>query len=184
MELFTGVYETPTPQNVEQQRQETSTPIIAPKPMNSQRKANPFKKSNGASKLTPINPLNHLTKKSIGHSDSNATNSDDENMPVNSLKPVINRSLSADTPRPGNFSGWFCANKVELLANHPDVAEGDLIKVARGLYKELTKHQKPPETEDIATESLLPCSKRKLDMNDDVNAGGVSKLAKYGFTQD
>lgn len=160
---------------------ETSTPLIAPRPMISQRKgANPFKKSANTSIPTTKNALNHLTKKSIGYNDSTinssgVTHSDEEN---NLSK--INRSTSADTPRPGNFSQWYIANQSSLQNDNPDVSKEELIKIGKSLYKDLTQKTKSfDESNDSAASISL--NKRKLDMNEDV--GGIAKLAKYGFTE-
>lgn len=183
---FTETYEA-TNTAVEKLKCETSTPLIAPRPMISQRKLNPFKKSSNANSTTGI-ALNHLKKKSIGYNDSAITNSDDENTPSNNLSKV-NRSVSMDTPRPGNFSQWFIANKEDLKTNNKTCSDVELIKIGKNIYKELT--QKTKVTEDSFHDSSLSGSfassaaslnKRKLDMNEE-SVGGIAKLAKYGYTE-
>lgn len=74
---------------------ETSTPLIAPKPITTQKRSNPFRKSGAKLSGTPVMSLNHLTDKSIGSHRMNQ--SDDEN-----LSGLNNHSVSMDTPRPGN----------------------------------------------------------------------------------
>lgn len=159
---------------------ETSTPLIAPRPMISQRKANPFKKSSNNSSLGAVNALNHLTKKSIGYNDS-VNNSDDENTTPNNASKINRSTVSADTPRPGNFSQWFIANKQDLKANNPDLSEMELMRLGKNVYKELTQKTKVL-SEEIESPVAIPINKRKLDMNDDL--GSSAKLAKYVHTED
>lgn len=175
---FNEAYEVEEQKPSEVRKVETSTPLIAPRPMISQKKGNPFKKANNS--LTVGNKaLSHLTKKSIGYNDSATTNSDDENTPTNVSK--INRSIaSADTPRPGNFSQWFVANKEELKSSNPNVPDTELIKIAKGIYKELTQKTKS-FSDDNDSLIAAPLNKRKLDLHDDT--GGTAKLAKYGFIE-
>lgn len=165
--------------------QEASTPLIAPKPIMSLKKStNPFKKlSLNRASSTPANALGHLTKKSIGYSES--FTSDDENTPSNNMSLKGNRSLAMDTPRPGNFAQWFIANKADLIADNQGVSDGDLMKIGKSLYKELTQKQKQPSEEREAepqSASSSTINKRKLNMNEE-EGGGVAKLAKYGFDE-
>lgn len=175
---FTDAYEVEEQKPSEIKKIETSTPLIAPRPMISQRKANPFKKSNNNSSLA-AKALNHLTKKSIGYNDS-VTNSDDENTPSNNMSLKNNRSVSLDTPRPGNFSQWFIANKEDLKADNPNCNDTELFKIAKNVYKELTQKTKV-SVEESDTPPSAPINKRKLEMNED--SGSTAKLAKYGYTE-
>lgn len=150
-----------------------STPIIVPRPMMSQKKANPFAKKPNDKSTASLAALNHLTKKSIVYNDS-VTNSDDENVPLNNSSLINNKSISKDTPRPGNFSQWFIANKLNIRADNPDVNDGELMKIGKQLYKEMTQGDMTPAA------ATMPLNKRKLEMNDE---GGVSKLAKFGYTE-
>lgn len=149
-----------------------STPIIAPRPMISQKRANPFTKKSLDNKNSSLNALNHLTKKSIGYNES-ITNSDDENVPANNSSLLSNKSISKDTPRPGNFTQWFIANKEDLIKDNPNASDGELMKIGKQVYKELTKSETPPQAQ-------LPLNKRKLELTDD---GSASKLAKYGHVE-
>lgn len=176
-ESFSEIYET----SIENKSEVTSTPVIAPRPMIQNRKLNPFKKSTNVpiqNTSTTSAALNHLTKKSIGYNDS-LPQSDDENTPTNNISKTasfINRSISQDTPRPGNFSQWFIANKDDLKLNNPSANDSQLMKIGKGMYKELT--QKVKILDESQSDSVL--NKRKLDMNDDATSGGIAKLAKYG----
>jgi hypothetical protein len=165
--------------------QEASTPIIAPKPMATQR-ANPFKRSLNKGFNTPPGALGHLSKKVIGLN-STTRDSDDENTPKNnnsSISLVSNKSLSADTPRPGNFMQWFIANKDDLKQAHPDVVgEADLIKVGKIRYKEVTMKNKSHIDEINDSEQMSKTSsKRKLNVSD-IPESGKSKLSKFGYDQ-
>lgn len=180
-ELFATAYDVETPKAAERNNQNSSTPVIAPKPMIFQKKLNPFKKSRASSDkitTTPTNSsLSHLTTKAIGFNQS-STNSDDENLSASG-----NRSV--DTPRPGNFPTWFIANKSDLGTRNPNSSAAELMKIGRNMYKELTQKTKLPE--DLSPDSDLSLNssvmnKRKLCMNSE--EGGVSKLAKYGFDED
>lgn len=180
-DMFATAYEVQTSKALEKNAQDTSTPLIAPKPMITQRKLNPFKKSRASSDkiaTTPTNSsLSHLTTKAIGFNQS-STNSDDEN-----ISAASNRST--DTPRPGNFSMWFIANKADLLSRNPNSTDAEIMKIGKNLYKELTQKTKHPDDMSSDADHSLNAStlnKRKLRMNDD--EGGVSKLAKYGFAED
>ena len=174
---FTDAYEVEEQKPSEVRRIETSTPLIAPRPMISQRK-NPFKKSSNNSSLG-AKALNHLTKKSIGYNES-VTNSDDENTPNNNMSLKNNRSVSLDTPRPGNFSQWFIANKEDLKADNPNSTDAELFKIAKNVYKELTQKTKV-SIEEADTPLSAPINKRKLELNED--SGSTAKLAKYGYTE-
>lgn len=191
-ETYSNAYETPTSRKAETSvdSQDSCTPKIAPKPIVSQKNRNPFKKSL-SNKSTPSNPLTHLTNKSIGFGNEsriespNPTNpeSDDENTPVNVTNKSTNRSVSQDTPRPGNFMAWFVANKEDLKVSNPLASDADLTKIGMKTYKDLTKHQKMPGYEDDSKADHQLSSKRKLDMKDDT--GSVSsKLAKYMLNKD
>lgn len=168
-ELFAEDCSTPTNKNIaDNMYQEVCTVVVAPKPMISQKKCNPFKRG-GSSANSPSAPLLAHLKYKSGESPSM-----DYNSPVNVLK-ASNSLVSSDTPRPGNFGAWFVANKAELESNNPEMANVELMKTAKVVYKNLT--QKVKESENTAT---LPNSKRKLDMKEDANA---SKLAKFGFVE-
>lgn len=175
------VHEIQAAQTYDKRSQETSTPVIAPKPMMSFKKSNnPFRKS--SSKVsTPTGALSHLTKKSIGYSES-SHNSDDENTPTNSISLKTNRSFAMDTPRPGNFAQWFIANKADLIAENQDSSDSELMKVGKALYKELTQKQKTPNDDTAPEQKTSTINKRKLNMNE-VESGGVAKLAKFGFNE-
>lgn len=170
--------------------QEASTPIIAPKPMATQR-ANPFKRSLNKGFNTPPSALGHLSKKVIGMN-STTKDSDDENTPKNdnsnsnSSSLISNKSLSADTPRPGNFMQWFIANKDDLKLTHPGVeSEAELIKLGKIRYKEVTMKNKLQidDMNDSEQMSLSKTSsKRKLNVSD-VAESGKSKLSKFGYEQ-
>lgn len=180
VELFSETYELHTPKAAEKHAKETSTPLIAPKPMLNQKTSNPFKKSGAFKSIsTPLSSLSHLTSKSIGFNQT-STHSDDENTPRN--------NVSMDTPRPGNFANWFVANKDELKASNPDVSEQDLmLKVGKSLYKELTQKQKHPDEESFTKElqNSSTFNKRKLELTENESAAsGISKLAKFGFSKD
>ncbi|CAG9804650.1 unnamed protein product [Chironomus riparius] len=175
---FTEAYEVEEQKPSEARKIETSTPLIAPRPMISQRKANPFKKSSNNSSLG-AKALNHLTKKSIGYNES-VTNSDDENTPTNNMSLKNNRSVSLDTPRPGNFSQWFIANKEDLKVDNPNSTDAELFKIAKNVYKELTQKTKA-SVEELDTPPSAPINKRKLELNED--SGSTAKLAKYGYTE-
>lgn len=175
---FTEAYEVEEQKPSEARKIETSTPLIAPRPMISQRKANPFKKSSNNSSLG-AKALNHLTKKSIGYNES-VTNSDDENTPTNNMSLKNNRSVSLDTPRPGNFSQWFIANKEDLKVDNPNSTDAELFKIAKNVYKELTQKTKA-SVEELDTPPSAPINKRKLELNEDT--GSTAKLAKYGYTE-
>lgn len=179
VELFSETFEMQTPKAVEKRIQETSTPLIAPKPITKQ-KLNPFKKSgSNKSKSATSCSLTHLTNKSIGYN-QNTTEGDDENVSTNNLSTVSsNVSTAMDTPRPGSFGTWFIANKSDLKVSHPDSSDAELMKIGKDLYKELTKKTKVPD--DLTNSTTL--NKRKLNLNED-ESGGIAKLAKYGFTQD
>jgi chromosome transmission fidelity protein 4 len=188
VEMFSETYEMQTPRAAEKRVQETSTPIplIAPKPIANLKRMNPFKKSGSGKFSTPTSSLSHLTNKSIGLSDT-TNNSDDENTPTNNVSSKsVNRSVAMDTPRPGNFSQWFIANKADLKTDNPEAADIDLMKIGKNLYKELTQKQKTPGEDSIVEISnTTSVNKRKLNMNpDEKPTGGISKLAKYGFVQD
>lgn len=101
-ESFAEIYELPSTKAVD--APEKSTPTIAPKPMFNHKKANPFKKSTALKSVsTTSTPLDHLTKKSIGHS-LTPSNSVDENTPMNgNSSSLSNRSIGFDTPRPGKL---------------------------------------------------------------------------------
>lgn len=179
-EIFSETYEMQTPKMLEKRTKETSTPIIAPRPMTSLKFVNKFKKAD-AKNTTPTNTLDHLMKKSIGYNE-NTVNSDDENTPTNNTNvSKVDRSISMDTPRPGNFSVWFVANKADLQTDHPNLSDIELMKAGKTLYLELTKKQKLPDDisniSDISYSSTL--NKRKLNLTGDDR--GVSKLAKFGF---
>jgi len=178
---FTDAYEVEEQKPSEVKKIETSTPLIAPRPMISQKKANPFKKSNNNSNVG-VKSLNHLKMKSIVYNDS-VTNSDDENTPSNNMSLKSNRSVSLDTPRPGNFSQWFIANKEDLKADNPNSTDAELFKIAKNVYKELTQKTKVSVDEIAHNDSSLsvPINKRKLELNDD--SGSAAKLAKYGYTE-
>lgn len=185
-EIFSEIYEIQTPRAAEKRVQETSTPIlIAPKPMSSLKRMNPFKKSGGNKFNTPTSSLSHLTNKSIGLNET-ANNSDDENTPTNNASTKsANRSVAMDTPRPGNFSQWFIANKPDLKTDNPEASDADLIKIGKNLYKELTQKQKTPGDDSIVEPSNTSVNKRKLNMNQEES--GVTKhakLAKFGFVQE
>jgi hypothetical protein len=181
VEMFSETYELQTPKAIEKRVQETSTPIlIAPKPITSQKRANPFKKLSSSKFSTPNSSLSHLTNKTIGLSNT-GNHSDDENTPTNNVSSKsINRSVAMDTPRPGNFSQWFVANKADLKTDNPEASDAELFKIGKDLYKELTQKQKSL-SEDSETPTTA-VNKRKLNMNQD--EGGVAKLAKFGFVQD
>ncbi|CRK92164.1 CLUMA_CG005767, isoform A [Clunio marinus] len=182
VESFNETYERQSKIASEITLKDTSTPIIAPKPMISQKKSsNPFKKFGSLNKNSSASSLTHLTKKSIGLNDCEK-NSDDENTPSNNVSK-INRSTTVDTPRPGNFMQWYIANKSDLKANNSTASDVELLKIGKNLYKELTQKQKSPEEENNDTKNqTLQMNKRKLNLND--SEGGISKLAKYGFIQD
>ena len=148
--------------------QEIPTVVLAPKPMISQKKCNPFKRAGSGANSPSVPLLAHLKHKS-GESPSM-----DYNSPVNVLK-ASNGLVSSDTPRPGNFGAWFVANKEELQSNNPEMASVELMKTAKVVYKNLT--QKVKESENNTS---LPNSKRKLDMKGDAS---ISKLAKFGFVE-
>lgn len=148
-----------------------STPIIAPRPMISQKRSNPFAKKSLDKGNSSLSALNHLTKKSIGYNES-ITNSDDENVPSNSSL-ISNKSISKDTPRPGNFSQWYLANKADLIADNPNASDGDLMKIGKQVYKQLTQG-------DTSSQTTVPLNKRKLELNE---GGGTAKLAKYGYNE-
>lgn len=150
-----------------------STPIIAPRPMISQKRSNPFAKKPLDKGNSSHNALNHLTKKSIGYNES-ITHSDDENVPSNNSSLLSNKSISKDTPRPGNFSQWFIANKESLKTDNPSASDTELLRIGKQVYKELTHN------ESVSVASSAPLNKRKLDLNDD---GGSAKLAKYVHTE-
>lgn len=139
--------------------------------MISQKRSNPFAKKSLDKGNSSLNALNHLTKKSIGYNES-ITNSDDENVPANNSSLLSNKSISKDTPRPGNFSQWFIANKESLKSDNPSANEAELLKVGKQVYKELTHNETPQASAHL--------NKRKLELNDD---GGVTKLAKYGCSE-
>lgn len=180
MEMLSNEAQT-IPTSVQMQAKETSTPIIAPRPMTSQKKsANPFKKSaiGSSSKLsTPTSSLSHLTNKSLSYKDV-SNNSDDENV------PTCNRSVTTDTPRPGNFSQWFIANTSDLRATHINATDKELMKIGRGVYKELTQKQIQPPDEQLnsSDQPSTTVSKRKLNLSK--TDGGISKLAKFSFKDD
>ena len=180
VELFSETYEMQTAKAVEKHVKKTSTPLIAPKPMN-QKLLNPFKKSGAFSKSvsTPTNSLSHLTSKSIGFNQSSA-HFDDENTPRN--------NVSMDTPRPGNFGTWFLANQASLKASNPNVSDNDLmLKVGKNIYKELTQKQKQPNEESFVKDpqNSLTVNKRKLNLTEDESAEtGITKLAKFGFSKE
>jgi hypothetical protein len=138
--------------------------------MISQKRSNPFAKKPLDKGNSSLNALNHLTKKSIGYNES-ITNSDDENVPANNSSLLSNKSISKDTPRPGNFSQWFIANKESLKTDNPNANDGELFKIGKQVYKELTQNDTPPQA---------PLNKRKLEMSED---GGTAKLAKYGYSE-
>lgn len=148
--------------------QEISTVVVAPKPMISQKKCNPFKRGGSGAKSPSVQLLAHLKHK------SGESSSMDCSSPANVLK-ASNSLVSLDTPRPGNFGAWFVANKEELESNNPEMASVELMKTAKVVYKNLT--QKVKDSENPPT---LPNSKRKLDMKEDAS---VSKLAKFGFVE-
>jgi hypothetical protein len=179
-ESFTEIYEKEEIGVNEVKKRETSTPLIAPRPMISQRKgANPFKKSTNAIHNTSSSSLNHLTKKSIGYSE-NVSQSDDENNLSKS-----NRSVSIDTPRPNNFSAWFIANQADIKANNPNVSEStELMRIGKAIYKGLTNKTSIEDNlgSNDSSASLPSLNKRKLDLNDE-NVGGASKLAKFNYTE-
>lgn len=154
-----------------------STPIIAPRPMISQKKSNPFAKKPQI--LSSNAALNHLTKKSISYISNNdsVTNSDDENVPLNNSSLISNKSVSKDTPRPGNFSTWFIANKESIKTDNPSATDGELMKIGKQLYKEMTQSEATPAA---AVTSTIPLNKRKLELNDD---GSAAKLAKFGYSE-
>lgn len=183
-ENFSESYALQTPKLSGKHVQETSTPIIAPKPIISQKFVNKFKKADPSKQgNVSTNSLNHLMKKSIGYNESSTINSDDENTPTNNMSKVDRSlSMSMDTPRPGNFSMWFVANKQDLKKDNPDKTDGELMKIGKGLYLELTKKQKIPDdidTSDSQNSSTL--NKRKLNLTGDDR--GSSKLAKFGFDE-
>lgn len=178
VELFSETYEMQTPTAANKHVKETSTPLIAPKPITTQRRLNPFKKSGTTNNSTPLTTLSHLTNKSIGFNQT-STNSDDENTPKN--------NISMDTPRPGNFATWFVGNKADLRANYPDVSEADLMaKIGKNIYKELTQKQKQPDEESFAkAQNSSTFNKRKLNLTEDEGAvTGIAKLAKFGFSKE
>lgn len=184
-ETFSETYEIQTPKITAKHVQETSTPIIAPKPMISQKFINKFKKNNPSKQSNmSTNSLNHLMKNSIGYNESTTVNSDDENTPTNNVSKVERSlSLSLDTPRPGNFSMWFVANKQDLLKDYPEKSDKELMKIGKDLYLELTKKQKLPEDIDSHADSqnVSVLNKRKLNLTGDDRGG--SKLAKFGFDE-
>lgn len=140
--------------------------------MISQKRSNPFAKKSLDKGNSSLNALNHLTKKSIGYNES-ITNSDDENVPANNSSLISNKSISKDTPRPGNFSQWFIANKDSLKTDNPSANDSELFKIGKQVYKELTQNESQPQ-------ATVPLNKRKLELNDD---GGTAKLAKYGYSE-
>lgn len=163
--------------------QEASTPIIAPKPMASQR-ANPFKRSLNKGFNTPPTVLGHLSKKVIGLN-STTKDSDDENVPKNDNSSIVsNKSLSADTPRPGNFMQWFMVNKEEIKQSYPDATDAELIKHGKIRYKEVTLKNKSQIDDMNESEHTLnkTSSKRKLNVSD--TESGKNKLSKFGYDQD
>lgn len=162
-----------------------STPIIAPKIMSTHR-SNPFKKVSNISKSlsTPPSALGHLSKKVIGMNSTSNKDSDDENMPKNNNSSVIsNKSLSADTPRPGNFGQWFMANKEVLMIEFPGVTDVELMQQGKARYKEVTLKNNS-QTGDLNESEQMKASnsKRKLNVSD--AEGGISKLSKFGFDND
>lgn len=102
---------------------------------------------------------------------------DDENISANISTASTNRSISQDTPRPGNFKAWFNANKDDLKSTNPGALDPELHKIGMKMYKELTKQQKMPSYDEESKAELLT-SQRKLDLKDS-EAGASSKLAKY-----
>lgn len=154
-----------------------STPIIAPRPMISQKKNNPFAKKPTDKSNSSLTALNHLTKKSIGYNDS-VTNSDDENIPVNNSSLINNQSISKDTPRPCNYSQWFIANKADIKKDNPNASDVELMKIGKSLYKEMTQSDTTP----LAVGLAMPINKRKLELNEEGDAT-KSKLAKYGCAE-
>lgn len=185
-ETYCNQYDTPTNKKIQEKNEETSTPLIAPKPMITQKNRNPFKKSITL-KVAHANPLSHLTSKVIGYQNDSSSNMDSEDENTTPNNKTLNRTQSQDTPRPMNFMSWYLANKEELKASNPDVNDKDLSALALTMYRDLTKKQEIPdfkETLDSSTNSPLSAltnHKRKLEMNDS-NSSGVSKLAKFGFT--
>lgn len=161
-----------------------STPIIAPKIMTTHR-SNPFKKVSNISKSlnTPPTVIGHLSKKVIGMNSTSNKDSDDENTPKNNNSSVVsNKSLSADTPRPGNFGQWFMANKEVLQIEFPDAADVELMKQGKSRYKEVTLKNKS-QLEDLnESEQMKTNSKRKLNVSD--AEGSISKLSKFGYDND
>lgn len=165
--------------------QEASTPIIAPKIMTTHRN-NPFKKVSNISKTfnTPPNPINHLSKKAIGmHSTSiKDKDSDDENTPKNNISSnnstISNKSLSADTPRPGNYAQWFIANKDSLQKDFPDASDIELTRHGKARYKELTMKNTSNSESLNDSELVKNSSKRKLNVSTE---GGIAKLSKFGY---
>lgn len=167
--------------------QEASTPIIAPKVMSIHR-ANPFKKvSNGIKNFsTPPNAIGHLSKKVIGMNSTaiKDKDSDDENTPTNNISStsvISNKSLSADTPRPGNFAQWFIANKEALQSEFPNAADGELMKHGKARYKEVTLKNKSQVEDPNESDQVKNNSKRKLNVSD--AEGGISKLSKFGYDE-
>lgn len=101
---FSDTCEMESSKAADKRAQETSTPVIAPKPMISQKKSNPFKKGGLKLTSTPTTALDHLTKKSIAYKQT--YNSDDENTPTNNISS--SRPIGMDTPRPGKLPGRLC----------------------------------------------------------------------------
>ena len=93
IEAVSEVYEMEPSKVAKENVQEIS---IAPKPMISQKRSNPFKKSGGFSKTsTPSASLDHLTRKSI------STSLNDSKEPLNDTSNLSTQSV--DTPRPGKL---------------------------------------------------------------------------------
>jgi hypothetical protein len=180
-DTFDDTYEAPAEQS--KSKCQTSTPVvIAPRPMIQNRRSNPFKKVANVSANTSASALTHLTKKSIGYNDSiSSINPDDENKASNNISKTQNRSVSLDTPRPGNFGQWFIANKEDLRSANPNASDGELMKIGKSMYKDLTQRAKSPIEESPSSDPLMPINKRKLDMNEDAgneSSGGTKKQAK------
>ena len=130
--------------------------------MISQKKANPFAKKSIDKGNSSTNALSHLKKKSFCYSES-ATNSDDENVPSNNSTLSSNKSISKDTPRPGNFSQWFLANKDDLKKDNRDATDVELMKIGKQIYKEMTHNESAFQTPSL--------NKRKLEMNEESGVG-------------
>lgn len=81
------------------------------------------------------------------------------------------------------------ANKETISTSNANATDSELFAIGKKIFKELTQNVKiPTEKSETFEHTNGSMNKRKLNMNDELEenggGGGISKLAKFGFSED